>query len=97
MRVASALWTRGNPKEPVPFQELLPLKLRNSVSGKGDKTTEQSLCSKEIESFQKCYKDHTVRKSLKEAQEAKGILIPGEKKLSHKQLNKLLSMFPNIK
>ena len=25
--------------EPVPFQEILPLSLKNSVSGKGDKTT----------------------------------------------------------
>jgi hypothetical protein len=26
-------------REPVPFQEILPLKLKDSVSGKGDKTS----------------------------------------------------------
>jgi hypothetical protein len=26
-------------KEPVPFQEILPLKLKDSVSGKGEKTS----------------------------------------------------------
>lgn len=118
MRIATSLLAaRGNAKEPVPFQEILPLKLKAAVSGKGDKTSEvcclyemsvlfaclktnefsQSLCSKEIEGFQKCYYKNLNDKQLKKEREAKGMLIPGDKKLSHKQVNKLLQMFPNVK
>lgn len=115
MKILGALWARGNPKEPVPFQEILPLKLKPTVSGKGDKTSEvcclhemsvlfacmknndfsQQLCSKEIEAFQRCYKTTLTQKHTKKVKEAKGILTPGEKHLSHKQINKLLKMFPN--
>lgn len=118
MRILPALWVaRGNPKEPVPFQEILPLKLKGSVSGKGDKTLDvcciqemsilfaclkqnefnEKLCSKEIQSFQNCYTDYMQKKSVKKQKEAKGLLTPGEKKLSHKQVNKLLKSFPNVK
>ncbi|XP_018561759.1 coiled-coil-helix-coiled-coil-helix domain-containing protein 1 [Anoplophora glabripennis] len=115
MKIISALLARGNPKEPVPFQEILPLKLKPVVSGKGDKSSDvccvhemsimlscfkenefnQSLCSKEIEMFKTCYKNHMDTKRLKKAKEAKGILTPGEKSLSHKQINVLLKQFPN--
>jgi hypothetical protein len=30
-------------KEPIPFQEILPLRLRNSVSGKGEKATSNEI------------------------------------------------------
>lgn len=117
MRLFSHLLVaRGNPKEPVPFKEMLPLKLRPTVSGKGAKTSDvcciyemsvmfscfkenefnQSLCSKEIESFQNCYKNHMHTKKARKDKEAKGILTPGEKQLSHKQINTLLKKFPNI-
>ncbi|KDR21265.1 coiled-coil-helix-coiled-coil-helix domain-containing protein 1 [Zootermopsis nevadensis] len=101
-------------KEPVPFKEILPLRLKETVSGKGDKTSDvaclhemsimfacfknnefnQELCSKEISSFQNCYKDFQNKKNIKKRQEQKGILIPGEKNLTHKQLNTLLRRFP---
>ncbi|CAG9836257.1 unnamed protein product [Diabrotica balteata] len=118
MKIFSSLFVaRPIPKEPIPFKEILPLKLRNAVSGKGGKTSDicciyemsvmfacfkenefnQSVCSKEIESFQKCYKNHLDTKKIKQQKEAKGVLIPGEKELSHKQLNTLLKKFPNVK
>lgn len=56
----------------------------------------QQLCSKEIEKFQKCYTDNLKTKRVKAEREAKGVLIPGDRKLSHKQLNMLLKKFPNI-
>ncbi|CAH1365156.1 hypothetical protein MTP99_001448 [Tenebrio molitor] len=118
MRVAAALFAaRGNPKEPVPFQEILPLKLKDRVSGKGDKSSDvcciyemsvlfacfkthdfnQAPCSKEIAAFQKCYLGHLEKTRVQKEREAKGVLTPGEKKLSHRQINKLLDKFPNIK
>ncbi|CAG9857390.1 unnamed protein product [Phyllotreta striolata] len=118
MRIFPALLVaRPKPVEPVPPKQMLPLQLRNNVSGKGGKTSDvccihemsimfacfkenefnQQLCSKEIERFQKCYKDFTHDKLRKEEKEAKGILIPGEKKMSHKQINSLLRKYPNVK
>lgn len=115
MKIFSALLSRGCKKEPVPFQEILPLKLKPAVSGKSDKTSDvcciqemtvmlscfkdndfnQSLCPKEIEAFKTCYKNHMETKKTKKAKEAKGILTPGEKTLSPKQINTLLRQFPN--
>lgn len=106
---------RFNQKEPVPFQEMLPLKLKENVSGKGDKIKEvaciyemsllfaclkktefdQASCSKEIANFQKCFTTDLTQKRQKKEHEMKGILTPGEKKLSHKQVNQLLGRFPN--
>ncbi|RZC32499.1 CHCH domain containing protein [Asbolus verrucosus] len=118
MRLAAALFaSRGNPKEPVPFQAILPLQLKRKVSGKGDKTSDvcciyemsvlfacfksndfnQAPCAKEMEAFQKCYINHLESVKKKKEREAKGILTPGEKKLSHKQINILLEKFPNFK
>lgn len=57
----------------------------------------QQACSKEIQSFQKCYLNNLESKKTKKERELKGVLTPGEKRLSHKQLNLLLSKFPNIK
>lgn len=104
-------------REPVAFQEILPLKLRQQVSGKGDRTSEvsclyemsvlfacfqtndfdQRRCTKEIDNFQSCYYNHLKKSQLKKEREAKGVLVPGERNLSHKQINKLLSMHPNVK
>lgn len=119
MRVTSQLLAGrryNSEKTPVPFQSILPLKLRTHVSGKGDNRTEvhciyemsvmfacfkenefnQSLCSKEIENFQTCFKQTTAMKNLKKEREAKGILTPGDKKMSSRQLNQLLSAHPNV-
>ncbi|XP_014287186.1 small ribosomal subunit protein mS37 [Halyomorpha halys] len=104
----------ANPKL-VPFEEVLPLKLRNMVSGKGDKSSsgacvqemsvmfaclkkhdfKQSPCAKEISSFQNCYTTHKEQLAQKQQLEKKGLLVPGEKQLSHKQANLLLKKFPS--
>lgn len=104
-------------REPVPFQMLLPLELKNSVSGKSDKTKEaaciqelavlfscfknkdfdQAQCLKEINAFQNCYKGYREKSATLREQERKGILVPGEKKLTHRQVNQLLRRFPNVK
>lgn len=117
MRLSPTLLARNRSQEPVPFQEILPLKLKSKVSGKGDKASDvcciyemsvlfacfknndfnQAPCKKEIEAFQNCYLDHLEKTKLKKEREARGILTPGEKKLSHKQINVLLSKFPNPK
>lgn len=118
MRLPQTLCTRIHyPTDPVPFQERLPLKLKEGVSGKGDKLKEvsclhemsvlfacfkrnefnQALCSKEIESFQKCHTEATARKIDRKEKEAKGILTPGDRKMSSRQINQLLKAFPNTK
>lgn len=101
-------------REPVPFQMLLPLKLKKAVSGKGDKLKEaacmqemavmfacfkksefdQQQCLKEVSAFQTCYKEYNERAKVQREQGKKGILIPGEKNLTHRQLNQLLKAFP---
>lgn len=116
MRVTPVLAARLPGREPVPFQERLPLRLKDRVSGKADNIKEvsclyemslllacfkqnefnQALCSKEIESFQKCYKETTARKLERKEKEAKGILTPGDRKMSAKQINQLLKSFPTV-
>lgn len=101
-------------REPIPFQMLLPLKLKKSVSGKGDKLKEaacmqemavmfacfkkaefdQEQCLKEVTSFQNCFQEYNQRSKLQREQGKKGILVPGEKELTHRQLNQLLKSFP---
>ncbi|KAJ8925883.1 hypothetical protein NQ315_009735 [Exocentrus adspersus] len=58
---------------------------------------DQSFCSKEVEAFRKCYDNHMEMKKVKKAKDAKGLLTPEQKVLSHKQVNRLLKQFPNIK
>ncbi|CAH2089705.1 unnamed protein product [Euphydryas editha] len=101
-------------REPIPFQMLLPLKLKKGVSGKGDKLKEaacmqemavmfacfkkaefdQAQCLKEVSSFQTCFNEYNQRFKLQREQGKKGVLVPGEKELTHRQLNKLLKSFP---
>ncbi|KOB64063.1 Coiled-coil-helix-coiled-coil-helix domain-containing protein 1 [Operophtera brumata] len=119
MRVNPILFknARRPQKEPVPFQMLLPLELKKTVSGKGDKSNEaacmqemavmfacfkkadfeQQECMKEISAFQGCYKDYAKKMSTQREQGRKGILVPGEKNLTHKQMNQLLKNFPPMK
>lgn len=116
MRLTSTLLrnARRPQKEPVPFQMLLPLELKKTVSGKGDKSNDsacmqelavmfacfkkvefnQQECLKEITSFQGCYKEYFDKMATQREQARKGILVPGEKKLTHKQMNQLLKKFP---
>lgn len=106
--------SRRYQREPVPFQMLLPLELKKSVSGKSDRMREaacmqemtvmfacfkkhefdQAQCAKEISSFQGCYKGYMDRMETQRVQGKKGILVPGEKKLTHRQMNQLLKSFP---
>ncbi|XP_072942481.1 small ribosomal subunit protein mS37 [Epargyreus clarus] len=101
-------------REPVPFQMLLPLQLKKTVSGKGDKSREaacmqemavmfacfknaefdQQKCLKEVAAFQGCYKDFSERYAAQREKGKKGILVPGEKQLTHRQVNQLLKSFP---
>ncbi|CAG5029624.1 unnamed protein product [Parnassius apollo] len=101
-------------REPVPFQMLLPLQLKKTVSGKGDKLREaacmqemavmfacfkkndfdQQECLKEVTAFQGCYREYSEKLTTQREQGKKGILVPGEKKLTHRQLNQLLKAFP---
>ncbi|XP_013196959.2 uncharacterized protein LOC106139990 [Amyelois transitella] len=101
-------------KEPVPFQQLLPLALKKTVSGKSDKLKEsacmqelavmfacfkkhdfnQQECFKEVTLFQNCYADFSKKLAVQREQGKKGILVPGEKNLTHRQMNQLLKAFP---
>ena len=121
MRLNNLLFTAASNKsarrpqrEPIPFQMLLPLRLKKTVSGKGDKTREavcmqemavmfacfkkaefdQGQCLKEVSAFQTCYKNYSEQASVQREQGKKGILVAGEKKLTHRQLNQLLKSFP---
>lgn len=117
MRITSILLRRaGGHSEPVPFVEMLPLKLRPTICGKGSKMSDvcciyemslmfscfkqndfgESGCEKEIENFKKCYQNHLTSKKIKEEKEAKGLLTPGDKSLSPKQINVLLKKYPNF-
>lgn len=55
---------------------------------------EQQECLKEVTAFQTCYNDYNQRMKVQRDQGRKGILVPGEKTLTHRQLNQLLKQFP---
>uniref|UniRef100_A0A182NU94 CHCH domain-containing protein n=1 Tax=Anopheles dirus TaxID=7168 RepID=A0A182NU94_9DIPT len=115
MRMASVLLRVRKPQNEadVPFQEVLPLRLKNHVSGKTDKTSDvaclqemtvlfsclktnefnESLCSKEVGNFQRCYKVFLDKKTAKKETSSKGVLVAG-KDLNYKQLNKVLKKYP---
>ncbi|XP_030759377.1 coiled-coil-helix-coiled-coil-helix domain-containing protein 1 [Sitophilus oryzae] len=116
MRIFSALMLKRNVRQDnVPFQDILPLKLKKRVSGKATKGSEvcclhemsilfacfkandfnQSMCSKEIESFQKCYTKFSSDRDKQRARDAQKFLTPGEKNLTSKQLNILLKRYPD--
>ncbi|KAK3859580.1 hypothetical protein Pcinc_034317 [Petrolisthes cinctipes] len=102
---------------PFPYNNVLPLALRNEVSGKGDKQQNlaclhemsilfacmkkndfvQSLCSKEINSFQKCHLNFLQAQKLKKEQEREGNLVPYARNMSHRQVNQLLKQYPQPK
>ncbi|XP_066245990.1 small ribosomal subunit protein mS37 [Euwallacea similis] len=106
---------RPKPKEPVALKAIIPISLKERVSGKGGKVSDvcclyemsvlfscltnndyqQTPCSKEIQSFQKCYKVYTTEKAQKFDRELKGLLTPGEKNLTSMQLNTLLKRYPS--
>lgn len=52
------------------------------------------MCPKEIQSFKGCHKNFMDTQKLKKIQEREGVLVPGEKDLSPKQLNQLLRKYP---
>ncbi|GBP17484.1 Coiled-coil-helix-coiled-coil-helix domain-containing protein 1 [Eumeta japonica] len=57
---------------------------------------DQIKCSQEISSFQTCFENYKQRSAELKAQEKKGILVPGEKKLTHRQMNLLLKRYPPL-
>ncbi|XP_071550006.1 small ribosomal subunit protein mS37 isoform X2 [Panulirus ornatus] len=57
----------------------------------------QSLCQKEIDSLDSCYKNFMHTQSQRKQEEREGLLVPREKNLSHKQLNLLLKKHPQPK
>uniref|UniRef100_A0A6M2DCM4 Putative coiled-coil-helix-coiled-coil-helix domain-containing protein 1 n=1 Tax=Xenopsylla cheopis TaxID=163159 RepID=A0A6M2DCM4_XENCH len=115
LTLASMRGARAPQTEPIPFQELLPLKLKNKVSGKGDKNAtasclhemsilfaclkdndfSETICAKEIANFQKCHTDFMKQSYIDKEQALKGVMNPGQKNLTHRQVNKLLKGFPN--
>ncbi|XP_059059668.1 uncharacterized protein LOC131852933 [Achroia grisella] len=114
---ASSTNARRPQREPVPFQMLLPLALKKTVSGKGDKLKEsacmqelavmfacfkkhdfdQQQCLKEVSEFQSCYSDYNKKMTIHRRQGRQGILVPGEKNLTHRQVNQMLKAFPPTK
>uniref|UniRef100_A0A182Y041 Uncharacterized protein n=1 Tax=Anopheles stephensi TaxID=30069 RepID=A0A182Y041_ANOST len=65
MRMASALLRSRKPQNEadVPFQEVLPLRLKNHVSGKTDKTSDVA-CLQEMAVLFSCLKTHDFNESL---------------------------------
>ncbi|CAG9766396.1 unnamed protein product [Ceutorhynchus assimilis] len=61
-----------------------------------DNEFQQQLCHKEVESFQKCYTSFLTDKNQRSEREMKGLLTPGEKRMTSKQLNVLLKKYPNL-
>ncbi|XP_037926659.1 coiled-coil-helix-coiled-coil-helix domain-containing protein 1 [Hermetia illucens] len=117
MRFASALLANARAPQResiVPFQEILPLRLKNRVSGKADSQTEvaclqemtilftclkendfqESLCSKEVQTFNKCYKTFMDTSFQAKKVDSQGAVKPG-KDLNYKQLNKYMRRYPN--
>ncbi|XP_008560842.1 coiled-coil-helix-coiled-coil-helix domain-containing protein 1 [Microplitis demolitor] len=59
-----------------------------------DNDFENSMCTKEIDDFNNCFKTYTKNKEFAKAEARKGNLVPGAKNLKYMQINKLLSMHP---
>ncbi|KAG8040594.1 hypothetical protein G9C98_002590 [Cotesia typhae] len=55
---------------------------------------ENNKCLKEIEAFDNCFKVHTKNTQFAKNEAHKGTLVPGVKNLKYKQVNKLLSTYP---
>jgi len=101
-------------KEPFPFQEILPLALKDSVSGKGERTNEsaclqemavlfacmktndfnQSLCTKEIGTFQKCNQNYLDQVKRKKAEGDSGFIGTKTKNVPYQKINKMLRNYP---
>lgn len=58
---------------------------------------DQTPCINEVNAFQGCYKDFREINAITREQDKKGVLTPGEKKLTYRQVNKLLQAFPPIR
>ncbi|XP_012252410.2 coiled-coil-helix-coiled-coil-helix domain-containing protein 1 isoform X2 [Athalia rosae] len=98
----------------VPFQAILPLKLRSTVTGKGEKTSDvsclqemavlficlkekdfnESMCSKEVQQFQICYKASLEKKALRKQAEAAGTVGATPATATPNIINRILRRFP---
>ncbi|XP_012280224.1 uncharacterized protein LOC105699655 [Orussus abietinus] len=56
---------------------------------------EEKLCSKEVMNFEKCYDSYITKSKVNKEMQKKGILVPGSKMLTHKQLNVLFKKYPH--
>ncbi|CAD7077528.1 unnamed protein product [Hermetia illucens] len=92
MRFASALLANARAPQResiVPFQEILPLRLKNR-----ENDFQESLCSKEVQTFNKCYKTFMDTSFQAKKVDSQGAVKPG-KDLNYKQLNKYMRRYPN--
>lgn len=56
----------------------------------------EALCPKEVGGFQKCYTMHKQSESEKRELDKKGLLVPGERKLGFRQVNRVLKDYPAL-
>lgn len=53
-------------------------------------------CQKEVTKFNDCYQKYLADRSVSKRAKEKGVLVPGEKTFTHKQLRKLLRKNPIV-
>lgn len=57
---------------------------------------ENKRCQNEVNKFNDCYKDFLKTSFYSKRAREKGLLVPGEKNLTHKQIRKLFKMRPML-
>lgn len=57
---------------------------------------ENKLCQKEVNQFQTCYKKFMVDSFNSKKAQQKGLLVPGDNNLTHKQVKKLFAKRPIV-
>ncbi|KAL7300571.1 hypothetical protein TKK_0006565 [Trichogramma kaykai] len=107
---------KPQPPDATVFQAILPLKLKDRVSGKHDKSKagdclyemslviaclkendyENKLCQKEVSAFNGCYKKYLKETAESKAAQQKGILVPGDRNMTRKQISRLLKIRPML-
>ena len=55
---------------------------------------ENKLCQKEVKNFNECYNKYLNEKFTGKKAREEGLLVPGERNLTHKQIRKLLKFRP---
>ncbi|RZF42158.1 hypothetical protein LSTR_LSTR004307 [Laodelphax striatellus] len=100
MKTTATVFKRINyPTTPVPFEQYLPLKLKNYVSGKGQQS-ESRKCTNEMFILLGCLKKHEYenKECLKEAKQFQDcVKFFSEEKKKHIELVKTGSLTPGAK